>query len=875
MTDVSGGQYFFGDEVRDALFQEMESLKRLQGIPQSDDEWVAIIEAVLDRRIQRGLKVTPADLEFLRLRPELRWPVKDSIAPIMNAPYAASTASELGFAILPNSITPPEIATFVSRFAALLPAKTVLDPACGCGTLLYSIRESVHPEHIVGITGEPTFSRIARMLLGDDANTLLDKATDSSIEEARFDLIISDPPHTKWHLSRQGEFPSLRRYPRWKALHKFVVWACEHLTEQGAALIFVDSSFFWDHRAEVIHRQIEASGCCISAAINVPRHHWWKKWPSRESYLLLLRAGKQEQVFIAQYSENLEHQVEIVENLRQRRSTQDPRKGRLCPLFPFRSFDRLMADDRLKRLARKSGFSPVPSDKVFSFYFCKQYLKVREVTIKGSKKYLDKEFIEEHLAKGGSIHDRFLLQEPVDAIVKRGFDRPDAESPGDKEINCYLDPRASLFLGEPPESDRGVFHVSVDTSLAIPEFLVFWFNETQLGRETLRTAMRCDRVSEIVEPITLLEKTILYLPSLEEQLSILNNINTLKRIRSEVDQLESSVKKIEKLAIQPLSSKISRIHRSNQDLYLEWLDTLPFPLASILWHHKTCGEDYRRKYKIMLNFFEATAEFIAIIHLSALSPDSISWAKWGHDLAKKLANSSEDGPLTRAHFGDWRKVIEYCSSLLRKNLSNTDLKQRLQRYYAVHGESMLTTLCDPKLLRVLQEANNIRNDEDAHSGAISDARARSINDKLEKLVEDLRSILGMRWSGYELVQASSGRRTDGNYKSTVRSITGTRAPFLQREISVNDLLEEHHLYLYNAITYDTVKLLPMLKMTLSSEHPANVCYFYNRIYKSGDARARFLSYHYEQKSESIDENSPLPKILNRLFPSASPDGIVD
>jgi hypothetical protein len=53
-----------------------------------------------------------------------------------------------------------------------------------------------------------------------------------------------------------------------------------------------------------------------------------------------------------------------------------------------------------------------------------------------------------------------------------------------------------------------------------------------------------------------------------------------------------------------------------------WADTLPFPLASILWHYE--GEpDEGAKVDYLLKFFEALAEFVALLirwaELSGLS----------------------------------------------------------------------------------------------------------------------------------------------------------------------------------------------------------------------------------------------------------------
>lgn len=52
----------------------------------------------------------------------------------------------------------------------------------------------------------------------------------------------------------------------------------------------------------------------------------------------------------------------------------------------------------------------------------------------------------------------------------------------------------------------------------------------------------------------------------------------------------------------------------------EWFEALPYPLASICraWR-ATPVQDFKTKYEHLLHLFEATAEFVSVIMLSAFS----------------------------------------------------------------------------------------------------------------------------------------------------------------------------------------------------------------------------------------------------------------
>jgi hypothetical protein len=590
MNSTGMAGLYYGVEYRDIIVDFGHFCEQRPELAKNSLDRFLLIEAWIQQLAKEGRSFQPAHLEVARLSPDRlldrfkslkrREEIKskggdeavleaalEAVLDQFQLPDCLHEKCDF-FPPLANAITPREISDFVVRVASLFAPKTVLDPVCGCGTLLHAVRESLHPENVIGLCGNPRFTRLAGMLLGDQGVTLLDSSTDTSIDTGRFDLIVADPPQTRWRLAIHGEFPSLRRYPRWKAVHSLVVWASEHLTAQGAALIFVDSSFFWDQRAEVIHRHIAANGCCIRAAFHVPRNSWWKKRPLRETYLLLLQSGEQDnEIFVAQFSQDLEHQSQVVSNLQHWRGTEDPTRGRLCPLVNYRSFNRLVATDHLKRLAKRAGYSPVAARDIFLPPFA-----------------------------------RWGMNENLYEWI--GGDPGDPELQGVEPL-CYFHAKEtsfSLSWEKWDDCDADVWEFCLDTKWVIPQFLVWWFNGTQIGKETLRAARRCDTVSEWIDPNELLKNATLYLPTLEEQKRILNVLKNIKQAAGEITQLATSLPDAEISAIEAIAHRVERIIRSDCDLELEWFDSLPFPLASILWRHRASGLDYRKNIRFFCLF---------------------------------------------------------------------------------------------------------------------------------------------------------------------------------------------------------------------------------------------------------------------------------
>lgn len=64
----------------------------------------------------------------------------------------------------------------------------------------------------------------------------------------------------------------------------------------------------------------------------------------------------------------------------------------------------------------------------------------------------------------------------------------------------------------------------------------------------------------------------------------------------------------------------ARVYRSAAEGLVPWADTLPFPLASVLWHYEA-EPDEGPRVEYLLKFFEALAQFTATVLLSACIAD--------------------------------------------------------------------------------------------------------------------------------------------------------------------------------------------------------------------------------------------------------------
>lgn len=473
--------------------------------------------------------------------------------------------------------------------------------------------------------------------------------------------------------------------------------------------------------------------------------------------------------------------------------------GRLCALEEFSGFERFVARENLLRLVRESGWGSHDATEVIT---------------------------ESELLRVGSQDPKLI---------------PDASSLYLKLIGKGLASLQADAFGDKPNE---VLHLKVNTKTAIPAFLVHWLNESRIGRLCLE-ALREGATIPRIRAKEFLASSF-YLPPIEEQKLILEGAIYLRKIRADADELESALIS----GVGSTSDIVNKIFRINQeDRYEDWLECLPFPLASILWRHHASKDSYRQRYGVLLHFFEAMAAFIATIHLSAFMSDVSLWDEIGADLNKKLMDQRLS--LRQATFGSWKLVAEKlsgdCSNILKQADRKSEKDEIWKRIYCTSDRKIVEMLSSSRLLGILQQANKIRNDWHGHTGAIGEDSATAIHDQLYDLVQQVRGLFGGSWLRYELIQPDSSRYKNGLHQVTCKRLMGTRsAPFEEKVYESSVPLEAESLCLFDSVDQTGLRLRPFIEVIQSPERRAMACFIYNRLDRDS---ARWVSYHFEQESE--------------------------
>jgi len=686
-------------------------------------------------------------------------------------------------------VTPSEITSFVAELASkVTQPESVLDPMCGSGSLLYAVADKTNAQVAHGVEINQDAAKVAESLLGDRADVFVGDAFQGGLPlAAAYDLVVAEPPFgarltRPYSLSVDGQ-----RMEQIYSDDAAVCFACEHMSPSGLAIVMVRSGVCIGTRSRRTRQAVEALGCAVRACIQVPGGVLQKTHV--ESYILVIENGEQGDVFVGQYTQDPSHQKVLIENCVTGREGKMTAQGRLVPWEGFRGYRPIEAAEHLQKMVPRLGFNAIPMSTL-----------VRDV----------------------------VRTNPAQ------FERLEPK-PNSVYLPCVGSGKATTSQDALSEKLKDYVQLQIDPDQA-DAYLVVELLKRDIGQLVLDQARVGGHIQRIA--VNELIRLEFYLPAITVGEKMMAAADKVEAIRAEARELEGAIWS----SPRKIDSVIDQIEAVNKEDRLEdWLDTLPFPLASILWRYKAASGSTRERYEILLHFFEALAEFVAAVHLSAFSSDTDLWAEYGPGLQSAL--SKHNLSLDRATFGTWKGVVEYLGKRVRPLFQESP--EICENIYRTRNRSVIEMLSASELRRALQEANSIRNAWSGHVGAVGERDARAIESELLSLLQLCRGCMGREWQGYELLQPDQCRFVDGVFQYQLRRLAGTRTPFEMVTRESIEAMEDGSLYLFDPDSDRGLRLLPFVRMMASPQTAVNACYFFSSKEKEG---YRYVSYHFEQES---------------------------
>lgn len=388
--------------------------------------------------------------------------------------------------------------------------------------------------------------------------------------------------------------------------------------------------------------------------------------------------------------------------------------------------------------------------------------------------------------------------------------------------------------------------------LAESRYVAAFYNSA-LGRK-LRKALSTGVVprisaSALTESSIVLPPHNIQLSCVEVDTAIENLISELSTVRADVWGSPMAIHKTEK--------RLPSVNKANS--LLAWIDTLPYPLASILALYNAAGDDDRARYEALLSFFEALAEFLATVFLSALTPSMAHSAHAEFPIGHKAPLRS---PLRSSTFGSWVEIVsrmrKFAASL---QAGSPEANIVLTQALGTTNPVILEMLLSETVVSASREAKDIRNKIKAHGGLVTDAVAKSAHTTLQALLADVRAQYAETWGSYGLYQAGSCDH-EREIRQHARWIMGRSPAFEQRTVTVNEPVRKGRLFLLDLDENRPVTLLPLITLGSSPESADNAVYFYNRQEKG---EIEFVSYHFAPQPHIVERSPELREEFNALF----------
>lgn len=698
-----------------------------------------------------------------------------------------------GFQMIPSILH-----DFMKVVAESFQGVKVLDSWMNVGELSYPWMNTSNK--ISAINNIPDQVEVAERLFAQQSDSCYELRTGDPIDELKsdfnvYDVVVSSPPFG----NKSDHIPKgfrIRDYG-----YDIIIETMKKLDVEGVGFFLVPPSFLHKSSVNNVRKFMESQGFYLDAAFYLPPGIF--KSTSIHAYLIVVRKESLNNLFIAELksSENIRT---VISNWKNRKSGSTLSLGYLTNEEAFTSFKNVEKYLEIKRLAKRSGLKPTTLNEFVLSY-------------NRHPKSIDEEFLENY-------NSVFI------------------PSIGTSDILTSLD-ESTLR-----EKENYYMQLVLDPKKVNADYMANWFN-TELGR-LVRESMMTDAPFPTINILSL-KWTEVYLPEIETQIETISTQSKINNLRADLDSIEDHLWKKPK----SIRSQERRLTQLNREMGLvQWIDKLPFPLASILWkYHATKETKVKNEY--LLHFFEALAQFEVVIMLSALADEE--------SILGKLNLSKEK--LQRSTFGSWVVIGERLAKEFRRLLSNEDEREYCLNLLKQNKTDLINSLISKKVFRILNQTCQYRNEWKGHGGAEGEAESKRRLDLLEVELVSLRSELGDVFEDYSVITPGSGRFKSGLFHCKCKLVMGTRTPFKDVLVKTKEGLEVNELYLTEEGNHEALKLLPFIRLMPSPQTQLDACYFYNRMDTNG---VRMISYYFEQDADiSIEDASfiqYLTDCINRL-----------
>ncbi len=717
--------------------------------------------------------------------------VEEGLAPTWRE--QAAVAQELGAA---DAADPQVVAELMLALTAGRSGIRALDPWSGIGITMAALDDAgrLGPSLAIEInTDAYDVVRVSRSTRNIDWR-LGDAAELLQGEQRRFDLVVGSPP---LNLPTAAATVGPDRIPVQMSMsYVMVAQAAALLDPAGFMALVLPEAIFRQQGRGVLH-VLGTMGIHPSAAIALPRRGFGH---SISLSLVVLEPIEHADLFVAEVPGPSDVEAVAV-NLKARRPGGLPGLGQLVDRSSFRSWRVHQLNGDVAAQARRASLVAVPFNEL-----C---LEVRTPR-RGQQ--------DAFLPATNAVYLPSVGNSPAVAAVDELRIKP-----------------------------QNYLQLVLDESRVDANYLASFLN-SPLGRSVRELMLSGDFIPHVTRQGVL--ASIAFLPRAREQQTRATTVDrTLREFQQAVDGLRRRLWDDPTRARQVEGELRQLIEGDGPG---RWRESLPFPLASILWR-SDAEVDPEDRCRYLIHFFEALTIWLVDVHISALRQEAAALTK-----VRRTGNAPVE--YGRASIGTWSDLL---ARLAKRTRAVVDVDPPLAReLFRVGDLERIERVSSTALTSALrEEASQYRNQWIGHGGPVRrdewDRRFEAATGTLDRI----RAAIGDAFTGWELVRPGQGGIRAGVVTLSIERLTGSQRVFRRSRVQLREWPEEGGLYMLEDGAQTALPLSPLFTLRRGPAAVEDACYFFGRM--EGE-RVRWVSYHFEGEPEVVDEDPSVAGLISEL-----------
>jgi hypothetical protein len=710
-------------------------------------------------------------------------------------------------------VCPPAVSEFIVEYLSDKQCTSVLDSFAGIGDVVVPIVDTLRPDIAIAVEQNSETIELSRSLYEGRSIQWVNANQEQYLEDLdrTFDVAICTPPwgmpKAKATIGTADDNIDLSD----EAGNLLVLRTMRLLNAEGIGFALVAPSFLWSKNKYCVRQNLACFGLFVEAALSLPNGSF-SPLTQIGGLLLVINREPHETLFVGELRMEQGANDALLANLNSKKNGRVIELGALVDPKEFSSFQAFVVGQEIDSLAKQLGLP-------------KYFMKEISLEINQCKR-----------------------------SAEQGFE--------DNE-DCFYFPTignspAVTNLEELQIKQHNCVQVVLDSEKAVPAYVANFFN-TDLGKK-IRDSLTSGTIPRISKAS--LELAPIFLPEISTQTELLSLDTQINEMATQLDSLQRQ------LWNQP--RKVADIRRSlgslnRDDGFKSWIENLPFPLASILWMY--LGEDsVEHKVDHLFHCFEALAEFLATVMLSALASDD-------EFFVEECKNCIEDDPgafekFSKASCGSWVVLGERLAKATRRLMSsNRATADRCLELFARPEAAFVEMVSNKDEYEILHDVLDCRNRWKGHGGVCSSVEMHKRLSVLEELLSGTRGIISERYEQSMMLAPVDSEYSDGIYNYRARLLRGYATPFARMSVQTRVPMDSRKLYILHEDQLQPLELLPFVQLGSSPTSEQNACYFYNRIEQDG---ARYVSYHFGDESEISGPNDVVEKVLEKFIRPSKP-----